>query len=146
MIHAWNRISPEYDHYDRYQRPTYIPEILGRVLESIGPSITITSLTNAMAFGIGTTISTPVIGQFCLAATIAMILDFMFELSFFGGILAIAGRFDIKDAPTLVDKYSDRNSNFRDECRKTGRRWLKVYCKSVLTCVCHHSIYLFLDG
>jgi hypothetical protein len=130
MVHAWNRISPEYDHYDRYQRVAYIPEILGKVLEEIGPSITITSLTNAIAFGIGTTISTPVICQFCLAATIAMTLDFVFELSFFGGLLAIAGRFDVKDVPPLVEKYAaNHRSNFRDNCRKAGRRWLKVYCK-----------------
>jgi Niemann-Pick C1 protein len=77
--------------------------MLGRVLEEVGPSITITSLTNSIAFGIGTTVTTPAIRVsdqvilvclqlFCLSATIAMVIDFIYELTLFGSLLSLTGR------------------------------------------------------
>ncbi|KHN82903.1 Patched domain-containing protein 3 [Toxocara canis] len=94
MLHAWNRLAPAYDHLNGEERFRMIPTMFGKVLEEVGPSITITSLTNAIAFGIGTTVSTPAIQLFCMAATIAMVMDFIFELTLFGALLSLAARLE----------------------------------------------------
>uniref|UniRef100_A0A0M3JA78 SSD domain-containing protein n=1 Tax=Anisakis simplex TaxID=6269 RepID=A0A0M3JA78_ANISI len=94
MLHAWNRLAPAYDHLNGDERFRMIPTMFGKVLEEVGPSITITSLTNAIAFGIGTTVSTPAIQLFCMAATIAMVMDFIFELTLFGALLSLAARLE----------------------------------------------------
>ncbi|VDN50760.1 unnamed protein product [Dracunculus medinensis] len=94
MLHAWKRQLPTYDHLSIDERYKMIPFMFGKILEEVGPSITITSLTNAIAFGVGSTISTPAIQLFCLAASIAMVMDFTFELTFFGAFLSLAARFE----------------------------------------------------
>jgi predicted RND superfamily exporter protein len=55
----------------------------------VGPSITVTSLTNALAFGIGAVQPTPVIQSFCVCVAVAMTLCFVYELTFFAAILVL---------------------------------------------------------
>lgn len=50
MIHSWQRLSP---------RGYPLTLRLGMVFEEVGPSITITSLTNFISFGIGAFTPTP---------------------------------------------------------------------------------------
>lgn len=59
MLHAWHRFYSEIEHLSDVERRRRLPEVMAKTFEDIGPSITITSLTNAIAFGIGTTISIP---------------------------------------------------------------------------------------
>lgn len=49
MIHSWQRLSSD----------RIVNERLGLVLEEVGPSITITTLTNVITFGIGALTPTP---------------------------------------------------------------------------------------
>ncbi len=66
---------------------------MSAALREVGPSMAITSLTNCLAFGVGATTSTPILSLFCLATCIAMALDFIFELTFFGAMLVFSGSF-----------------------------------------------------
>uniref|UniRef100_A0A1I7WSR0 SSD domain-containing protein n=1 Tax=Heterorhabditis bacteriophora TaxID=37862 RepID=A0A1I7WSR0_HETBA len=85
MIHSWQRMS----------RHGYaVIERLGMVYEEVGPSITITSLTNFLSFGIGALTPTPEIRLFCFATAMAMGLTYIFQLVLFGPVLALATTFE----------------------------------------------------
>uniref|UniRef100_A0A0N5ANG5 SSD domain-containing protein n=1 Tax=Syphacia muris TaxID=451379 RepID=A0A0N5ANG5_9BILA len=141
MLHAWNRLAPSYDHLSSSERFQAIPSMFGKVLEEVGPSITITSLTNAMAFAIGTTVSTPAIQLFCMAATIAMIVDYVFELTLFGALLSLSARIEKaweKSSSKLHDrKHQKHEAEMRklndSTIKKEHNRLLRCYCEALTT-------------
>lgn len=137
MLHAWNRLTPAYDHLSGEERFRMIPTMFGKVLEEVGPSITITSLTNAIAFAIGTTVSTPAIQLFCMGATIAMVMDFVFELTLFGALLSLAARLERVCQGSFVESESAvvcemMSVKSRRRQTKMWNRMLRWYCE-VLT-------------
>ncbi|CAJ0562984.1 unnamed protein product, partial [Mesorhabditis spiculigera] len=70
MIHSWQRMS----------RCGYtVVQRLGMVYEEVGPSVTITSLTNFLSFGIGAMTPTPEIRMFCFATALATGIDYIFQ-------------------------------------------------------------------
>lgn len=107
MIHSWQRLAPH-----RATLTKTVPDRLGLVFEEVGPSVTITSLTNAIAFGIGALTPTPEIRLFCMATAIAMSMDYLFQLILFGPALAFAAHCESKDLASL------RVQNNRESCRK----------------------------
>uniref|UniRef100_F1KY89 Niemann-Pick C1 protein n=1 Tax=Ascaris suum TaxID=6253 RepID=F1KY89_ASCSU len=140
MLHAWNRLAPAYGHLNSEERFRMIPTMFGKVLEEVGPSITITSLTNAIAFGIGTTVSTPAIQLFCMAATIAMVMDFIFELTLFGALLSLAARLErVCQATTVELEGGIPTTNQplsvceRSTKRKVFSKVLNGYCRLLTT-------------
>ncbi|XP_067131652.1 patched domain-containing protein 3-like [Centruroides vittatus] len=54
-------------------------------------SITITSLTNILSFGIGITTSYRIIQIFCLYSSVCMLFDYIYQIFLFGGFLALDG-------------------------------------------------------
>ncbi len=94
MIHSWQRQAPFGPH---------VPSRLGLVFEEVGPSITITSLTNFIAFGIGALTPTPEIRLFCLATAIGMGLDYLFQLTLFGPALTFAAHCEQKKPNNVYD-------------------------------------------
>ncbi|CAD6199147.1 unnamed protein product [Caenorhabditis auriculariae] len=68
LIHRWRHHSSIVDRTSR----------LDQVIVDVGPSITITSLTNIIAFGIGFFTPTPQMSLFCLAASLALLFDYIF--------------------------------------------------------------------
>lgn len=48
--------------------------------EEAGSAITVTSLTSALSFGIGTTSNTPAISIFCKFIAIAVIFDYIYQV------------------------------------------------------------------
>ncbi|VDL87758.1 unnamed protein product, partial [Nippostrongylus brasiliensis] len=67
LIHRWKHRSDVADHSTR----------LTKVIVDVGPSITITSLTNIIAFGVGFFTPTPQMSLFCLATSLALFIDFV---------------------------------------------------------------------
>uniref|UniRef100_A0A0N4ZI90 SSD domain-containing protein n=1 Tax=Parastrongyloides trichosuri TaxID=131310 RepID=A0A0N4ZI90_PARTI len=66
-----------------------------RILKTItaaGPSITITSLTNTVAFGIGFFTPTKQMSLFCVCTSIAVFLDYIFTYTLFLPILVLIAR------------------------------------------------------
>ena len=53
--------------------------------------MTLTSLTNALAFAIGALVPTVELRAFCLVAGAAITVDWLYQLSFFAGVLARYG-------------------------------------------------------
>ena len=72
MAHAWNRSS---------RQQLAVAKRLGLVFEEVGPSITITTLTNVVTFSIGALTPTPEISLFCLATAVALGFAYIYTVS-----------------------------------------------------------------
>uniref|UniRef100_A0A8R1DSM6 SSD domain-containing protein n=1 Tax=Caenorhabditis japonica TaxID=281687 RepID=A0A8R1DSM6_CAEJA len=88
---------------------------LEQVIVDVGPSITITSLTNIIAFGIGFFTPTPQMSLFCLTASLALLLDYIFTYTILAPIVflcndasyqPVAQTETIPRADTWLAKYS----------------------------------------
>lgn len=125
MIHAWQRLALVC---------SSVSVRLGMVFEEVGPSITITSLTNFISFGIGALTPTPEVRLFCVATAIAMGLDYLYELILFGPILALATRCEKKKSVaqrTCASAMSSPLQGWRLEIDKFMKWVLRVYCRII---------------
>ncbi|VDM29326.1 unnamed protein product [Toxocara canis] len=84
LLHHWRKNADIADPAERMRR----------VICEIGPSMTITSLTNALAFGVGAFSPTKIMSLFCLCTALAMWLDYVFELSVFAPCLLLTSRWE----------------------------------------------------
>ncbi|KAK0394459.1 hypothetical protein QR680_000749 [Steinernema hermaphroditum] len=119
MIHAWYRLA---------HKNLGIAERLGLVLEDVGPSITITTLTNVITFGIGALTPTPEISLFCLGTAIALGFAYIFSLILFGPILYFATRYEMSVAakrPPTADPKARWSHRFGIGLQ----RLLRLYCQ-----------------
>ncbi|VDD85922.1 unnamed protein product [Enterobius vermicularis] len=125
MIHSWQRLA---------LCSSSVSVRLGLVFEEVGPSITITSLTNFISFGIGALTPTPEIRLFCITTATAMGLDYLYELILFGPILAIATRCEktnIGCSEASKDMEQKSLSGWRYEIDCFMKWVLKIYCKMI---------------
>ena len=67
-------------------------ERMARAMAKAGVSITITSFTDAMAFVLGTASQLPALSTFCGFAAIGIAADFLLQISFFAGFMALDAR------------------------------------------------------
>lgn len=69
-----------------------ISEVVGYALGHAGSSITVTSLTNAIAFFISANTILPALSSFCIWAAISIIAAFFFSVTFFTALLTYDAR------------------------------------------------------
>uniref|UniRef100_A0AC35U2A7 SSD domain-containing protein n=1 Tax=Rhabditophanes sp. KR3021 TaxID=114890 RepID=A0AC35U2A7_9BILA len=105
-----------------------IGDRLGCVYEDVGPSITITSLTNFLSFLIGATTPTPEIKMFCGTTAIAMVIGYVLELTLFGPFLAYASKFEKQKLVTDLDSPGKHNNGWRKTIDTYIKKLLKNYC------------------
>jgi predicted RND superfamily exporter protein len=79
IIHSWRRHVQE----GRQQQSLTVARRMSAALRDVGPSISITSITNTLAFGIGALTPTPQIRMFCVCTALAVFVDFILELCLF---------------------------------------------------------------
>jgi len=72
---------------DRLDVGLSVQEKVRRGMAHAGASITITSLTNCIAFLLGSLTSLPALSSFCVFAGFGMLFDFVAELTIFSGFL-----------------------------------------------------------
>nr|CAD2179448.1 unnamed protein product [Meloidogyne enterolobii] len=70
---------------------------LGQMLEDVGPSVTITSATNFLAFCVGIFTPTPEIQLFCAGNASAIFVDYIYQLFLFTPFLAISAKREMKE-------------------------------------------------
>ena len=81
FLHSWARTD----------KSLTVVERVGEMLADAGPSITITSLTNLLSFGIGIFTPTPAIRVFCIFTTTAVVFDYLYQVFFFTAVITIGG-------------------------------------------------------
>ncbi|KAK6734551.1 hypothetical protein RB195_018002 [Necator americanus] len=69
-----------------------VRERIAETLADAGPSISITSLTNLLSFGIGVFTNTPAIYTFCVFISVAVIYDYIYQIFFFSAVLTLGGQ------------------------------------------------------
>ena len=69
-----------------------VPERMADTLADAGMSITITSITDFIAFGIGGITVFPAVFDFCIYAAVAVLFDYIFQITFFAGWMALDAR------------------------------------------------------
>ena len=60
-----------------------MPTRIGETLSQAGVAITITSVTDIIAFGVGGTTVLPALMSFCLYASVGIVATFFFQCTFF---------------------------------------------------------------
>lgn len=68
---------------DRCPKHLSLEDRVAYMMKTAGTSITLTSVTDAVAFALGTTTSFPALKYFCIYAAIGVVLDFFFQITFF---------------------------------------------------------------
>ncbi|VBB31130.1 unnamed protein product, partial [Acanthocheilonema viteae] len=105
LIHGWQNYSS-------------VPDVKKRmtsVINAVWPSISITSVTNVLAFAAGSVTAPPMMSSFCLCMLIAVAMDYILELTIFTPTLALSAHFERND-PDEIEKR-------RSLCYSTSR-WI----------------------
>ncbi|XP_078575712.1 patched domain-containing protein 3-like [Branchiostoma floridae x Branchiostoma japonicum] len=91
MLAAWRRTDPADSLETR----------AGQALREAAGTITITSLTNALAFGIGSLSDFPYARTFCGYTALAMLFDYIYQVTFFAALLVFSGKMEYPSSVSL---------------------------------------------
>ncbi|EPB77589.1 patched family protein [Ancylostoma ceylanicum] len=97
MVNAWQRITT---HRRKMPIDNVNAEVRRRITEMLvetGPSVSITTITNVLAFGIGALTPTPEIQLFSIGNALAVVVDFIFQLTIYAALMVIIGRREIQE-------------------------------------------------
>lgn len=81
LISSWNRTNPTHS----------VPKRMGDLMADGSVSILITSLTNVISFAVGISQSTPAVKAFSIYTSVALSLEFFYQMTFFMGVMAYGG-------------------------------------------------------
>ncbi|VDM43493.1 unnamed protein product [Toxocara canis] len=140
VINGWERLCvgrrqnpiPNDNLQDRI---TEAIDFLLSVLVNVGPSITVTSLTNMLAFAVSALSATPEIRLFCIANVVSMFFDLIFTTTLFLAVMVIGARYEMESEESRVDYRSDKLSSFLSGyCEWLSSAYTSV-CIFVLMCI-----------
>ncbi|XP_071492615.1 patched domain-containing protein 3-like [Diadema antillarum] len=94
MIAHWRKTNPS----------DSVEERLGKTYSEAAISITITTLTDAMAFGFGAISPLPAVRVFCFYTGVAVLFDYLFQITFFGACMVYGGHREASSAHCLTFK------------------------------------------
>ena len=99
IAQAFDDLSPE-------ERNLSLAKRIGRTMMHAGVAITITSVTDLLAFGIGATTALPALGGFCIYASLGIFFIYFYAITFFLAWFSIDQRRaeDIRDGCFCVKK------------------------------------------
>ncbi|XP_064456461.1 patched domain-containing protein 3-like [Ornithodoros turicata] len=117
VLASWRRTDP--------RKP--VVERMGETYKEAAVSITITSLTNFISFCIGAATPFASVRIFCIYTAVAVLFTYLYQITFFGGCLALSGYAEEKNLHGLLcvpampkSQAKDRSWLFRLLC--TGGR------------------------
>jgi hypothetical protein len=103
---------------------------LATILSEICPSLTITSVTNAIGTGAGIFSSTPEIRLFCTATTIAVLLDFVYQFTFFTPILIMVAKRQEQNLDPTPEMNTHKNvETFIAKAKDVYKYIVEKYCR-----------------
>uniref|UniRef100_A0A8R1TJB3 SSD domain-containing protein n=1 Tax=Onchocerca volvulus TaxID=6282 RepID=A0A8R1TJB3_ONCVO len=101
ILAAWRHSSPD----------STLETRMGETLIHSGTSVTVTSLTDILCFVVGLFSNLPVVQLFCIYASVAIMIDFIYQITFFTAIVAYNGRQKINHVERT--NYCRQNLNSR---------------------------------
>ncbi|KHN77253.1 Patched domain-containing protein 3 [Toxocara canis] len=133
MINAWERVCIE-----RRKHPVPNDTLQGRITEVLldaGPSITVTSLTNMLAFAVSALSATPEIRLFCIANVLSMFLDLAFTTTLYLAVMVIGARYEMqRQASGTKYKLGKFSSFLNGYCKCLSNGYTSV-CIFMLMCL-----------
>ncbi|XGW18024.1 hypothetical protein V3C99_002545 [Haemonchus contortus] len=123
LIHRWRHRSDISDHSKR----------LTQVIVDVGPSITITSLTNIIAFGVGFFTPTPQMSLFCLATSVALLIDYIVTYTILAPVVYLCSeKKDYQSAlPSKPSENDFLNRYSRLLCSMNGRLLCGIFLVTI---------------
>ncbi|XP_066280926.1 patched domain-containing protein 3-like [Branchiostoma lanceolatum] len=113
MLAAWRKTHPGGS----------VEERMGETYAEAAVSITITTVTDGLAFGIGAITPIPAVRAFCIFTLAAVVFDYLFQITFFGACMVYIGHREKgnRHATTCMrvptpDEAKDRSGCFRAMC------------------------------
>ncbi|KAL3994794.1 Patched family protein [Acanthocheilonema viteae] len=106
ILSAWRHSNPASDFETR----------MGETLTHSGTSITVTSLTDVLCFMVGLFSNLPVVRLFCIYTSVAIMIDFIYQITFFIAIVAYSGkqRMNHLEEKALYSKQNLKSRNILD--------------------------------
>uniref|UniRef100_A0A0M3I2E1 SSD domain-containing protein n=1 Tax=Ascaris lumbricoides TaxID=6252 RepID=A0A0M3I2E1_ASCLU len=77
---------------------------MGEALAKSGASVTVTSITDVLCFAVGLISNMPVVQLFCLYTSVALTIDFIYQVTFFSSVVVYCGRRQIRIEESLKFK------------------------------------------
>ncbi|XP_078579544.1 patched domain-containing protein 3-like [Branchiostoma floridae x Branchiostoma japonicum] len=112
LLAAWRRTSPRRS----------VEERAADTFTEAGVSITITAMTNALAFAVGAITSFPGVRIFCMYSGVAVLFAYLFQINFFGACLIYDGirehqnRHFLTCLPVPLPTQADRSGCCQRSC------------------------------
>ncbi|KAK0394895.1 hypothetical protein QR680_000996 [Steinernema hermaphroditum] len=101
ILAGWRHSSEEKDFEKR----------MGLSLAKSGASVTVTSITDVLCFAVGLVSNLPVVRLFCLYTSIALAIDFIYQVTFFSAIVVYCGKRQM--AIGSEKSYQSRNASLK---------------------------------
>ncbi len=88
IAQSWDTLEAERKRKGSTETPP-ISERMGATLSQAGVAITITSVTDIIAFGIGGTTILPALSSFCIYASVGIVAIYFFQCTFFVACMSL---------------------------------------------------------
>ncbi|VDM59601.1 unnamed protein product [Angiostrongylus costaricensis] len=95
MIHEWQRVTEHVR--ETPKKKDSVGHRMSEVLSEVGPAILISCLTNVFADAVGSFTSSPEITLLCTGNMLSMCMAFVYQMTFYAGLMAIVGRYEISE-------------------------------------------------
>ncbi|CEF65052.1 Sterol-sensing domain and Patched family-containing protein [Strongyloides ratti] len=95
MIHEWQRVT-KHCREAPSRRNSTVSYRMAEVLSEVGPAIMISALTNIFADLVGCFTGSPEITLLCLGNLTTMFVMFIYQMTFYTGLMCLVGRYEIK--------------------------------------------------
>ncbi|EYC33036.1 hypothetical protein Y032_0002g571 [Ancylostoma ceylanicum] len=98
-------------------RAATVEQRIGECMADAAVSILITALTDAFSFGVGTITTIPAVQIFCIYTCCALVLTFLYQITFFCALLSLATKWEAEGrhclwlTPTIAPKLASSPSN-----------------------------------
>ncbi|OZC12607.1 hypothetical protein X798_00238 [Onchocerca flexuosa] len=151
MIHAWQRVTRECNLHPT--KNDCVAYRLALVLEETGPAIMVSALTNILADAVGVFTGSPNITILCFGNMASILMDYVYQLTFYSAIMCIVGHFEIKAATEQQNVHSinidnEKKDTIMSYCGKNSydfRERTKITCESMLESYITLVINQFFD-
>lgn len=135
MVNAWQAITTRRRRQGFSNVDDELKHRMVEMMVETGPSITITTITNVFAFGIGATTPAAEIQLFSIGNGLAVVFDLIFQVTLYAAFMAVFGKYELQReldhpvvaAPKLEKKQ--KQSFTECYCAIVTNKWV---CSSVI--------------